>query len=180
MSFFFDVFGSFEVGRSEGTIGGQQRRFWSETEECYDEGLKSAIGCYLFCTAHGDSITPWYVGKTIAKGGFKAEIFTEHKLKIYNDCMREKRGRPVIFLFAMMTRHDEEARYGRNRVSGKRVIEWLERTLMGMCLQKNPELWNIRDCTLPRSVTVRGILGSAARGRPYSEVQEARRAVFIE
>ena len=73
---------------------------------------------------------------------------------------------------------DDAGRFSRNRSAGLRVIDWLEKTLIGMALRRNPALLNIKDATLPRSVTVRGILGDACRGRPYSEVQDARRVFF--
>lgn len=178
MSFFFDVFGSFEIKRNDGQIFSSQKALWDETR-LYDENLKTSIGCYMFCLANGESIKPWYVGKTVAKGGFRAETFTNHKLKVYNECLSEKRGRPRLFLFPMMVRDGSETdKFSHNRTEGARVISWLEKTLMGMALQRNPELWNVRDLTLPRSVTVRGIIGNSSKGRPYVEVQEARKALF--
>jgi hypothetical protein len=178
MSYFFDVYGSFQIARVDGVVCRSQPALWDEAR-LYDEALERAIGCYLFCLAHGTSITPWYVGKTIAKGGFRDETFTDHKLDVYNGCLGEKRGRPRLFLFAMQTQDGgEQSRFSHNRSHGGRAIDWLEKTLMGMALQRNPDLWNIRDTTLPRSVTVRGIIGAAARGRPHTEVLEARRALF--
>lgn len=178
MAFFFDVYGSFEVQRAHGSVTGAQRQLWLDMSD-YDEGLKTSIGCYVFCLANGESIRPWYVGKTVAKGGFQAEAFTPHKLEIYNACLEENRGRPRLFLFPLLTCDDDErSRFSKNRTAGAKVIDWLEKTLMGMALQRNPGLWNIRDLTLPRSVTVRGILGEKQRGRPYAEVSEARRAFF--
>lgn len=61
----------------------------------------------------------------------------------------------------------------RNKMS---VVEWLERTLIGMALQRNPQLLNLRDTTLPKSVTVRGVMGARDKGRPYEEVKYARAA----
>lgn len=178
MGFFFDVFGSFEISRNEGRVSSSQRALWEETR-LYDANLETSIGCYMFCIVNGKRIKPWYVGKTIAKGGFRAETFTNHKLRVYNECLSENKGRPRLFLFPMMVRDgSEDDRFSLNRTEGSRVINWLERTLMGMALQRNPELWNIRDLTLPRSVTVRGIIGTASKGRPYTEVQEARKALF--
>lgn len=180
MGFFFDVYGSFEIGRINGRVTGAQRELWREMDDC-EEGLKTSIGCYMFCLANGESTRPWYVGKTVASGGFQAEAFTPHKLEIYNCCLEENRGRPRLFLFPLLTSDDDErSRFSANRSSGSNVIDWLEKTLMGMALHRNPGLWNIKDLTLPRSVTVRGLLGSKRKGRPYADVAEARRALFGE
>jgi hypothetical protein len=178
MAFFFDVYGSFEVRRKAGLVTAAQGELWHEMD-AFEEDLKESIGCYMFCLANGTNIRPWYVGKTEARGGFKAEAFTPHKLEIYNGCLEENRGRPRLFLFPLLTCDDDDrSRFSKNRSSGSKVIDWLEKTLMGMALQTNPGLWNTRDLTLPRSVTVRGIIGEKQQGRPYSEVAEARRALF--
>lgn len=62
-----------------------------------------AIGCYVFCMKYGGKIRPWYVGMTVAKAGFRGEIFQQHKLEIYNECLDGRRGTPVMFLFSLMT-----------------------------------------------------------------------------
>lgn len=178
MPFFFDVYGSFEISREEGVIYRSQPALWADART-YDSQLETSIGCYMFCLVNGDSIMPWYVGKTTARGGFRAETFTDHKLEVYNNVLSERRGRPHLFLFPMLTRNGGEgSRFSRDRTQGGKVIDWLEKTLMGMLLQRNPNLWNIRDLTLPRSVTVRGIIGESLKGRPHTEVQEARKAIF--
>jgi hypothetical protein len=178
MSHFFDVYGPFDIGRDEGRVRRPQVDFWAAVQDD-DEGLESAIGCYMFCLAHGETIKPWYIGKTLAAGGFCSEVFTPHKLLVYNECLDYRRGRPQLFLFPMMTGDASDAgRFSRNRSQGRTIIDWLEKTLMGMALQRNDELWNLRDTTLPRSVTVRGIMGEARQGRPYAQVVEARKALF--
>lgn len=178
MSFFFDVYGPFDVDRIDGVVTGSQKGFWKQVRD-WDADLVTAHGCYMFCLSHGRSIMPWYVGKAEGKEGFGQEVFAKHKLEVFNECLDYKRGKPKMFLFPMMTADGGEAsRFSRDKTNGKRVIPWLEKTLMGMALQRNPDLWNIRDTTLPRSVTVRGLIGEAQKGRPYTEVSEARRALF--
>jgi len=175
---FFDVYGPFDIEREAGIVLRSQPTFWENVREA-DDGLDKAIGCYMFCLRHGESITPWYVGMTIAVGGFFVETFTQHKLKVYNDCLDYKRGRPQMFFFPLMTGNSEDVgSFSQNRSQGAATIGWLEKTLMGMALQRNEDLWNQRDTTLPRSVTVRGIMGEARKGRQYGEVTEARRALF--
>jgi len=51
------------------------------------------------------------------------------------------RAKQLLFLFPMMTGDaDAVGRFSRNRSAGKRIIDWLEKTLMSMALQRNPEL----------------------------------------
>lgn len=178
MSHFFDVYGPFDVARTGGFIEYGQPALWSEIE-IYDPGLGNAIGCYMFCLTHGANIMPWYVGKTLAKKGFRDEVFTPHKLVVYNRCINRRRARPQLFLFPLMTGTPDDAGYfSHNRSTGRKVIEWLEKTMIGMALQRNPNLGNLSDATLPRSVTVRGIMGDQRRGRAFADVTEARRAFF--
>jgi hypothetical protein len=50
---------------------------------------------------------------------------------------------------------------------------------LGAALDRNADLLNLRDTKLLRSVTVRGVLGEKAKGRPHAEVLYARRALGI-
>jgi hypothetical protein len=178
MSHFFDVYGPFDVARTGGLIEYSQPAFWSEVED-YDTGLSKAIGCYMFCLTHGTNIMPWYVGKTWAKNGFRGETFTPHKLVVYNRCINGRRALPQLFLFPLMTGTcDDAGNFSHNRSRGRKVIEWLEKTMIGMALQRNPDLGNLNDATLPRSVTVRGIMGEQRRGRAFADVTEACRAFY--
>lgn len=51
--------------------------------------------------------------------------------------------------------------------------------LIGLALDRNADLLSLTDTKLLRSVTVRGVIGKKAKGRPYQEVQYARRALGI-
>jgi len=62
MAHFFDVYGPFAIGRDQGQIVRGQGALWEDVETA-DEGLSSAIGCYMFCLQHGDNLMPWHVGK---------------------------------------------------------------------------------------------------------------------
>ena len=177
MSRFFDVYGPFEIGRVDGQITRAKQSMWQDVA-MNEPGLDSAIGCYMFTIQNGRKITPWYVGMTICGSGFYGEVFTDHKLGLYNPIAGRK-GHRQMFLFPFMTGDQTAAgRFSRNRSAGKRTILWLEKTLMGFALQQNEGLLNLRDLTLPRSVTVRGVIGEQTRGRPFSEVIEVRRALF--
>ena len=177
---YFDVYGPFEIPRSEGEIRRPGRKWWREQNDSYDMGeLSGAAGCYLFCLQSGTRFRPWYVGMTIAEAGFEGEVFTDHKLAIYNECVADRRGRPVLFLFPLVVNADyDEYRFSRARSSKKTVIGWLEKTLMGMAYAQNPEISNVRDMTRLKTVTVRGIMGKRAPGRRHDDVRRARPALF--
>lgn len=151
-----------------------QMPFWQDVEEQW-EGLGQAIGCYVFGIQFGTKITPWYVGKTICANGFKGEVFQPHKTGIYDECLKNHRGKPVMFLIALMTQADE---FSTARNSGDRVIGWLERTLMGMAFSQNSELSNVRDMKFLKNVEVVGLMGQPRRGRKYKEEIAIRKTLL--
>ena len=178
MSYFFDVYGPFDIDREDGEISRAGQSMWDEVEDCED-GLARAWGCYMFCLQNGRNIVPWYVGKTCAAGGFREEAFADHKLWIYNS-ITERRGKRHLLLFPLTTGNSNGHKpFSKNR-NKTSVIEWLERTLIGMALQRNPRLLNLRDTTLPKSVTVRGVMGTKSKGRKYEEVKYARAAFGLD
>jgi hypothetical protein len=133
----------------------------------------------MFCLQDGRTIRPWYVGMTVNRSGFQAEVFTDHKLEIYNDCIGRRRGVPSLFLFPLVLNADDDRyRFSKAYVSGAPVILWLEKSLMGLAYAQNPEIRNVRDMTRLRSVTLRGIMGAAKQGRPHADVALARRALL--
>lgn len=177
MSFFFDVYGPFEIERNEGDVFRSKQSMWDQVDNS-DEELRSTIGCYMFCIRNGSNIVPWYVGMTVRKEGFYGEVFEDHKLDLYN-FVTDRRGVREMFFFPLMTGDmTDVGRFSRSRSAKKPVILWLEKVLMGIALERNPELLNTRDLTLPRSVTVRGLIGERLKGRPYHEVAKARQALF--
>jgi hypothetical protein len=174
MSYFFDVYGPYEIDRHEREIRRAGQSMWDHAEE-QAEGLARAWGCYMFCIDNGQSAMRYYVGKTTAQGGFRDEVFADHKLRLFND-ISEYKGKRSMLLFPLLT--GDEGHFSKN-ASSKPVVEWLERMLIGLALDRNVDLLNLRDTKLLRSVTVRGVIGEKAKGRPYQEVQYARRALGI-
>lgn len=156
-----------------------KRAFWDAVAE-YDEDagapLKSAIGCYVFVMSRGTVIRPWYVGKTNAIAGFQGEIFTPHKLKHYKEIIGlcASGWKPQMLLFPLAT--------AGNRLSyayktDKPLIEWMERTLIGMGLAKNPQLFNTRDTKWLRECVVDGVFGDYKSHQRYEGAIAARKAL---
>lgn len=180
---FLDVFGSFPVPRSEGRISRPGAAWWRDEVDAWwpdvSPGVSSAIGCYMFCLEDGGTIKPWYIGMTVNRKGFRDEVFTDHKLGIYNRCLAQRRGRPSLFLFPLVINADDEGyRFSRASSSAAPTIAWLEKALMGLAYAQNPAIRNVKDMTRLRTVTLRGIMGTPRTGRPHADVALARRALL--
>jgi hypothetical protein len=174
ISTFFDVYGPFPIQHHRRKVPHTQLDLW-ELAEKRDEGLASAIGCYLFGLSFRGKLTPWYVGMTVAQAGFKAEAFQPHKIGIYNGILADHPGKPILFFFPLMT---PEEKFSKARTHGKKVIGWLERTLMALAFGRNPEISNVRDMKFLRNVEVLGLLGPKRTGRPYREAAEIRKMLL--
>jgi hypothetical protein len=174
----FDTYGPFPVATVDRMVKASQKEFWAEVDAHamyygYKSGeLAQAIGCYAL-VMYSRVYRPWYVGKTLAQAGFRGEVFQPHKLGIYSEYTSERRGTPYMFLFPLLT---DEGRFSKARSSADGVIDWLERTLIGMAFAKNPLLRNVSHTKHLRSVTVSGILGPRPPGRPNGYAVEARKA----
>jgi hypothetical protein len=179
---FFEVYGPFNLKVEGGKICKPTADWWRDVVDVYDGPTpERGIGCYMF-TLGNAQIKPWYVGKTWCEGGFRDEAFTDHKLEHYNEALSGRKGPARIFFFPLITRHfhDPNWQLSRDRTSTRRLINWLEKTLIGMALSRNPDLQNARDTTLLRTVRVRGIIGKSPIGRPHGEVALARKALLGE
>ena len=70
------------------------KAFWEDIEDS-DEGLSSAVGCYVFGLKN-KSYIPWYVGLA-EKQTFSSECFSVHKLNIYNEAISLLKKRQTLF-----------------------------------------------------------------------------------
>jgi len=180
---YFDMYGPFDVGRPEGQVAPSQTAMWAEVrKKCrsynYEElELEQGIGCYAFGLRWGDTLTPWYVGMTIAKGGFRREVFHLHKRDHYNAVLAAHRGTPVMFLMPLMT---EQMRFSRDRSGSETLIQWVEKLLFGAALRRNLDCRNQRDTRFLREVVVNGLFNSAGPGRPERGAAAARRMFGME
>jgi len=173
----FDMYGPFDLSRENGTVPARQPAMWAAVREASclygdeEAELERAIGCYAFGLRNGDSIMPWYVGMTIAAGGFRREVLQSHKRQHYDHVISRKRGTPILFLMPLLT---QERRFSRDRGTSKPLIEWVEKMLFGMALKRNPDCRNQRDTKYLRDVVVNGLFNSRPPGRPGPEVTAAR------
>lgn len=156
-------------------------RFWSEVAEAEQEdgfepkSLRGAIGCYAFVMERGEKLVPWYVGKTNARTGFYGEVFTPHKTAHYRGIVDLKMGwRPKMLLFPLIT---DTGRFSQAYATNKPLIEWMERTLIGMGLAKNRDLFNKRDTKMLKNCIVDGVFGHFEKRQHYPSALAARRAL---
>jgi hypothetical protein len=147
------------------------------TFEYEQKELERAFGVYVFGISWGEKLTPWYVGQTVAKTGFRGEIFQDHKLKKYNKIVRNHSGRPVMFLFPLLTPKD---RFSQNRAAfNKRLVDWVETMLFGLTLAKNEDCQNLRGMKFLKECTVNGVLGPHYPGRPERQAAQAKRLARV-
>jgi hypothetical protein len=170
----FDSVGPIRFPRIRAKGEHWKAEFWNEVEGIW-EGLSGAIGCYAFGIEFGDKVNPWYVGKTVANGGFKKEVFEDHKLEHYNSILKEKiRGNPTIVLFPMM-KSESNWVFSNATKSGEPSILWLEKTLITMAHSKNADLKNSRDTKFLRSLYVNGLFGGQYVGKPAQRTRFAQK-----
>lgn len=174
---FFEMYGPFKMARDEQVIPSRQPEMWEAVraacaKDGYDEKqLETAIGCYAFGLQFGSTIKPWYVGMTVAEGGFRAEILQVHKRDHYDEVLAEHRGAPVMFLMPLLT---PDNRFSRDRGASIPLIKWVEKMLFGLALARNSECRNQRDTKYLRHVEVRGIFNSNPPGASSATVVAAR------
>lgn len=165
----FKVYGPFQIPVKSGWIekGKKLKEFWDglvEEEEgkVGEEGLSEAAGCYIFAIKtgagkKGGKLVPWYVGKA-ETAGFRGECFEPTKWKLYAPVIKDRKGTPHLFLVPKLT---PTGRFSRPKTINQDDISFLEETLIGMALARNPELLNTSKTKLVRELLVPGIIQGA-------------------
>lgn len=170
----YEVYGPFFTPRAESEASGDALRyFWNEIEEIHP-GLTRSIGIYIFSTCHGENYTPWYVGKTNAKSGFRGEVFQNHKLDHYIDAEKQKRGYPTIHLVAKL--EAERGNFCRPSQRSGYEIDELETMMIGMAIRANPLVRNSKKTWFEKNCIVRGLIGPTPIGRPAYSIASLRNA----
>jgi hypothetical protein len=168
----FRTFGDFSIGLDEyGNIPDDLNDFWS-IANAVKIGLNCAKGCYVFGirTSGSDLVRPWYVGKTTK--AFESECFQSHKRVLYAKAIsRYERARPCLFLISRLT--PKGAFFKGDSATS---TDFLERHLISLGLQANPDLLNKQNTKLYREVQLRGILNG---GSPDAAAKKLRRALKL-
>lgn len=173
----YEVYGPFWSPRAESeAVGDALRVFWDEIERMHS-GLPRAVGIYVFSTCHGENYTPWYVGKTNAKTGFRGEIFQDHKLNHYVSAGQRKRGYPAIHLIAKV--EPKRGNFCRASQRSGREIDELETVMIGMALRANPHVRNSKKTWFNKNCQVPGVMGTPVIGRPSDAVTTLRNTLAL-
>ena len=151
----FTIHGGYEIPRDGKHIitrdNASRRAFWREIEDDV-EGLAGACGCYVL-SIRG---IPWYVGSA-QRQDFKHECLSPHKITQFDAALNKSQGRPVLFLIARRT---PGGRFCTTSPNGYRDIEFVENTFIGMALQRNEDLQNIRGTAFLRDMHIPGFVNN--------------------
>ncbi len=141
----FDVY-RFVIERKQNRHDIFDNTSWAKVKH-EESRLPDACGCYVFALENGGNVVPWYVGKT-EKRTFKDEAFGQMQINYYNEVLVDRSGRPVLFLIPKLT--GSQAKFSKPSKNGHRDIDFLETLLIGMALEKNDGLLNVKQTALLR------------------------------
>jgi hypothetical protein len=171
----YSIHGPFELRTKNGLVDRNKEaknNFWGAIEKT-DSILPFACGCYLFAIRAAKGIKPWYVGLA-AKQSFQGECFSPQKTNIYNDVLAgRKRGKPFLFLIAKKTKQDKFVKPSKK---GHRDSIYLETLMIGVALEKNPELMNIKKTKFLRGMLVPCLINTPKR-KPFKSEQKFNKAM---
>jgi hypothetical protein len=171
---YFDVIGGFHIERKPNRHGLFDKEFWRRVRS-RDEDVPDACGCYIFALKNGSNIVAWYVGKT-EKLTFEKECFQATKVNYYNEVLADHNGSALLFLLPRMTASGNK--YSKPTKSGYRDIDFLEKLLIGIALERNPLLMNIKNTKLLKEMVVPGVMNSP-QARPTLAVRDLRSALGL-
>lgn len=147
---------------------------WADLEAREALGLADACGCYVFGIRAGRGVRPWYVGKA-EKQSFKRECLTDDKLRKYNSVLLSaSKGTPVIYFYARTTM--KKHAWSAPSKSRHMDIDYLERMLIGLALDKNKNLVNVKETGLLRNMIVPGLLNTP-RGALTRQARELKKVM---
>lgn len=166
----FTIHGAFEIPR-DGTHlitrdKDERNEFWNRVDEDED-GLSQACGCYVL-SIRGK---PWYIGMA-QRQDFRHECFSHHKITSFDTALNKGRGTPYLYLIARRT---DGGRFCKRSSGTYRDVNFLENLLIGLALQRNGELCNIKGTNFLRYMHVPGFVNTRqGEGRAHA-VSELRR-----
>jgi hypothetical protein len=174
---YYQPFGPFDVPRPIGEAGDRwHSKFWSNVE-IYWQGLSEANGVYVFSMRHGSKSVPWYIGKTCSERGFSREAFQPHKLRIYKEVTKGRKGFPQLHLIAKVEPTREN--FCRYSERSRRQIDQLETYMIGMGLTRNPEMQNDKKTSFHRSLEIKGVIGPRYKGARTKDARTLRRVLGL-
>ena len=166
----FEIHGPFDLPKAKGLVdktAKSKKAFWSTVAK-RKRGLPDACGCYVYVVKAKRGALPWYVGIT-TKRTFRGEALGDHKLTHYNSAIAQKVGvTPQLFFIARMT---PQGRFA--KPSTHKDVEFLEKFMFGVALNRNSSLSNSKNTKFLRSMVVPGVLNSP-HGKPTAPERELK------
>jgi hypothetical protein len=139
-------------------------KFWAIPKVAH---LKSKIGCYVFVIGK----KPFYVGK--ATRSFGGEVFNNKNLATYRETVTKFRGRTSLYFIVY---RKEASQRGK---APTRTISKVEKLLIGMAHEANPELTNVQHKNRPIRYCIAGVFNSG-RGKPSESANGVRKILRLE
>jgi len=161
-----DKRGDFHIGDNEAA------KLFFRAVDAELPGLSKACGCYVFAMRSARGTTPWYVGKA-DRTTFGTECFNARNRLTYFNHTRERKGTPLLFLVARMT---PKGRFAKPYMNGTADVDFVESSLIGAALARNPDLLNVKKTLLFKSLKVPGFIN--AMEPPFSSSTEALRSTL--
>jgi len=165
----YTIHGPFEIRKQKnGLVDNSnfaKKQFWGDVKE-KNLSLPYACGCYLFGIRAAKGIKPWYVGLA-GKQAFEKECFGAHKINIYNEALAGKKGKPVLFFIAKRTKKGKLAKPSKR---GHQHSTYLENIMIGVALEKNPKLLNIKKTKFLKEICVPCLINTPKRKPTKSEI----------
>jgi hypothetical protein len=115
------------------------------------------------------------VGKT-ERRIFKQECFGATKVNYYNEILVRNNGTPLLFLLPRCT--GSGRKFSKPSKNGYRDIDYLESMLIGLALERNKQLMNIRKTKLLKEMVVPGVINTP-QARPTQPVIDLRNALGV-
>lgn len=164
----YQVFGPYPIIRDGSLVskGSDDRRTFWHRVEADAPGLSDACGCYIFSIRR----RAWYIGMA-ERQSFRGECFSIHKINQYNYSLQRVSGEPQLHLIAKRT---PTGRFASPASGGHRDIQFLETMLIGIGLNQNEDMQNIRGTKFLREMKVPGILRTSRGEGHQSSVKTLR------
>lgn len=145
--------------------------FWKNAEQEVP-GIKGAKGAYIFALRRSKGFMPFYVGKTNNK--FGKEAFHAHKVDIYNTCVNDKHGTPIILFIAART---ETGKFSKE--DNDRLFQWLETYLINLAIKRNKNLLNISKTSFMTDTHIPSLLNSK-KGTDTDDSRTLKRVLSVK
>jgi hypothetical protein len=118
-------------------------------------GIRRAIGCYVFALKPSKTLRfwPYYVGQSCRQTLAQRVFQSTDKPTLYKEIVNEyRRAAAYFYLLPLLTEGARFARVGTNQ----QLINKAEYALIGMALNANPDLWNIKHRMQMESFSIDG------------------------